>query len=270
VQPTNQVDFGTTGPDEITSAFLHQGYVLLRNFVDTAALARAYDLMVKAYEQVKEKHVQPHHLRAMGLPMYSDILFAHRHHDLLKAVFGARGYSVSDHTASRRAGLVFKPPHWGRPLAPHIDAFLNSLEFTVNFWIPFRECGVDAPSLGVIRAPFSEIVSFTGYQNGEQVWDDPEKLKLFSLFKPQMMAMARFGDPVTVAEMRERFLDRIWTPSFAPGDAMMLSNWTLHFTHTTPSMTKDRENLEVRFSSSASLDEILRDHGIDAQERRVA
>jgi hypothetical protein len=69
------VDFRTAAPDEITSAFLHQGYVLLRNFVDTAALARAYDLMVKAYEQIKEKHVHPHHLRAIGWPMYSDILF---------------------------------------------------------------------------------------------------------------------------------------------------------------------------------------------------
>jgi hypothetical protein len=264
------VDFRTAAPDEITSAFLHRGCVLLRNFVDTAALTRAYDLMVKAYDQVKEKHVHPHHLRDIGLPMYSDILFTERHHDLLKAVFGARGYSVSDHTASRRTALVVKPPYWGRPLAPHIDAFLLSLELTVNFWIPFQECGVDAPSLGVIEAPFGEIVSFTGYQNGEQVWDDPEKLKLFSRFKPEMMAMTRFGDPARVAEMRERFHDRIRTPSFAPGDAMMLSNWTLHFTHTTPSMTKDRENLELRFASSASLDEILRDHGIDADERRVA
>jgi len=265
-----EVDFPTVGPDEITSAFLHQGCVLLRNFVNTATLARAYDLMVKAYEQVEQTHVYPHHLRELGLPMYSDILFTQRHHDLLRAVFGAHGYDISDHTASRRIGIVFTAPQWVRPLTPHLDAFLNSLEFTVNFWIPFQECGVSAPSLGVILAPFREVVSFTGYQNGEQVWDDPNKLMLFSRFKPEMMALCRFSDPAAVAEMRERFCDRIWTPSFVPGDAMMLSNWTLHFTHATPSMAKNRENLELRFRSSASLDDILRDHGIDAGERSVA
>jgi hypothetical protein len=77
-----------------------------------------------------------------------------------------------------------------------------------------------------------------------------------------MQAMCRHRDPAVIAEMHERFHDRIRTPSFAPGDAMMLSNWTLHLTHATPAMTKTRENLELRFWSSASLDEILREHGI--------
>jgi len=32
------------------------------------------------------------------------------------------------------------------PLTPHLDAFVNTLEFTVNFWIPFQICGIDAPA----------------------------------------------------------------------------------------------------------------------------
>jgi hypothetical protein len=258
----DEVDFRVAGPDQIASAFLHRGCVLLRNFVDPAALVRAYDVMLQAYEQVERKHVHPNHLRELGLPMYSDILFTQQHHNLLKKVFGVRDYEISIHTASRRTGLVAKPPPWGLPLAPHLDAFLNSLEFTVNFWVPFQECGIDAPSLGVIEASFADILSFTGYQNGAEVWVDPERIGLFSRFRPEMMALCRFGDPARISEMRERFYDRIWTPSFVPGDAMMLSNWTLHFTHATPSMTKSRENLELRFCSSASLDEILREHGI--------
>jgi hypothetical protein len=43
---------------------------------------------------------------------------------------------------------------------------------------------------------------------------------------------------------------------------MMLSNWTLHLTHATPEMSKTRENLELRFWSSASLEDILHEHGI--------
>jgi hypothetical protein len=77
-----------------------------------------------------------------------------------------------------------------------------------------------------------------------------------------MQAMCRYRDPAAIAEMRERFDDCIRTPSFAPGDAMMLSNWTLHLTHATPEMSKTRENLELRFWSSASLEDILHEHGI--------
>jgi hypothetical protein len=51
-------------------------------------------------------------------------------------------------------------------------------------------------------------------------------------------------------------------PAFQPGDTMILSNWTLHQTHATPSMAKTRENMELRFCSSASLQDILREHDI--------
>jgi hypothetical protein len=256
------IDFQAAALDDIVAMLLHRGGVLLRNFVDPAALARAYEVMLQAYEHVERKHVSPVHLRQLELPMYSDILFTLRHHELLGKVFGRRGYAIDAHTISRRVGLVRQPPHWGLPLPPHLDAFFNALEFTVNFWLPFQECGIDAPSLGVVLAPFDEIVSYTGYQNGAEVWVDPQPVKLFTRFRPAMKAMCCDLDPAATAEMHERFHDQIWTPAFQPGDAMMISNWTFHFTHTKPGMTKNRENLELRFSSSASLDEILHEHGI--------
>jgi hypothetical protein len=94
------------------------------------------------------------------------------------------------------------------------------------------------------------------------VWFEPAPVKHLTHFRPAMKALCNDRDPAVIAEMRERFGDRIRTPSLEAGDAMMLSNWTLHFTHATPSMTKRRENLELRFRSSASLDDILCDHGI--------
>jgi hypothetical protein len=42
----------------------------------------------------------------------------------------------------------------------------------------------------------------------------------------------------------------------------MLSNWTLHQTHATPVMMKTREYMELRFWPAASLNDILREHGI--------
>jgi hypothetical protein len=267
-----KVDFRSATPQAIVSTLLHQGSVLLGNFVDTAALGRAYDLMVQVYEsgKVERKHVHPEHLRDQGLPMFSDILFTPRHYDVLNTVFGDREYQVSGYTASRRMAFVAKPPHWGLPLSPHLDAFLNSVDFTVNFWIPFQPCGVEAPALGVVLAPFDEIVAYTGYQNGAIVWDDPERFKQLPRFRPAMKALCCDSDPAAIAEMKQQFGDRIRTPAFVPGDAMMLTNWTLHFTHATPEMTKTRENLELRFSTPASLDEILSAHGATVRAESVA
>jgi hypothetical protein len=261
-----KVDFRTAEPDAIVSTLLHQGAVLLGNFVDTAALADAHGVMLRAYETTEKKHVPPGLLRQLGLPMYSDVLFTPRHHDLIGKVFGGRDYWIDSHTLSRRVARERQPPHWMMPLTPHLDAFVNALEFTVNFWIPFQVCGIDAPSLAVVLAPFDEIVAYSGYQNGAEVWVDPEPLKGLTRFRPAMKALFCGSDPAVLADMHERFRDHIRTPTFVPGDAMMISNYTLHFTHCTPEMTKRRENLELRFLSSASLADILREHGITAGE----
>jgi hypothetical protein len=257
-----QFDFPTAEKRDIGSRFLNQSCVLLRNFVDTAALDRAYDMTLKAYARVDGYHIHPDHLRALGLPMYSDILFGARHFDLLREVFGDRDYEISADTSARRVGRVRAPPHWLPPLGPHLDAFVHPPRFTVNFWIPFQECGIDAPGLAAVQAPFADVLEFAGYRDGTKIWDDPEPRGNYTCFRPAMKALHRNHDPDVMAEMRQRFAGRIAAPAFKPGDAMMLSNWTLHQTHATPSMTKTRENVELRFWSAASLHDILREHGI--------
>jgi hypothetical protein len=218
--------------------------------------------MVKAYEVTEGKHTHRDQMRQLGLPMYSDILFTPRHFDLLGKIFEGWDYWINGNTLSRRVAMASKPPHWMLPLAPHLDAFVNDLEFTVNFWVPFQACGVDAPSLAVVLAPFHEMVAYTGFQNGAEVWVDPQPFKKLTRFRPAMKALFRELDPVMLADMNERFRDRIRMPTYEPGDAMMISNYTLHITHSTPNMTKSRESLELRFSSSASLEDILGHHGI--------
>jgi hypothetical protein len=257
-----QVDFPTAEAKDVISTFLNQSCVLLRNFVDVAALDRAYDMTLKAYARVDGYHIHPDHLRQFGMPMYSDILFDARHFDLLSRVFGGRDYQISTDTSARRVGRERKQPHWLPPLGPHLDAFVHPPRFTVNFWIPFQECGIDAPGLGVVGAPFADVLAFAGYRDGAKVWDDPEPRGSYTCFRPAMKALHRNHDPDAIAQMRERFAGRIAAPSFNPGDAMMLSNWTLHQTHATPAMTKTRENLELRFWSAASLQDILQEHGI--------
>src|SRR3984885_9086302 len=169
-----QFVFPTAEKRDIGSRFLNQSCVLLRNFVDTAALDRAYDMTLKAYARVDGYHIHPDHLRALGLPMYSDILFGARHFDLLREVFGDRDYEISADTSARRGGRVRAPPHWLPPLGPHLDAFVHPPRFTVNFWIPFQECGIDAPGLAAVQAPFADVLEFAGYRAGRKIWDDPE------------------------------------------------------------------------------------------------
>ena len=65
-------------------------------------------------------------------------------------------------------------------------------------------------------------------------------------FRPAMKALHRNHDQDVLAELGERFSGRILTPAFRPGDAMMMSNWTLHQSHATP----------------ATLQDILQEHGI--------
>jgi hypothetical protein len=257
-----EVDFQIAKTEAMVMAFLQQSCLLLRNFVTPAALARAYDMTLQAYEHVDGYHIHPDHLRQLGMPMYSDILFSERHCDLLRCVFGDRDYDISSETSARRVGKVRQPPHWLPPLGPHLDAFVHPPRFTVNYWIPFQECGIDAPGLGVVQAPFAEVLSFAGYGNGEKLWDDPAPIGHYTYFRPAMKALHRNHDADVIAEMHERFSDRILTPAFRPGDAMMMSNWTLHQTHATPAMTKTRENVELRFWSAASLDDILREHSV--------
>jgi hypothetical protein len=256
------IDFQTAKAETMVPAFLRQGCLLLRNFVDPAALARTYDMTLRAYDHVDGYHVRPDHLRQLGMPMYSDILFGERHFDLLRRVFGDRHYDISSETSARRVGKVRQPPHWLPPLGPHLDAFVHPPRFTVNFWIPFQECGIEAPGLGAVQAPFADVLSFVGYENGKKVWNDPAPIGQYTHFRPAMKALHRNHDADVMAEMNERFSGRLLTPAFKAGDAMMMSNWTLHLTYATPAMTKTRENIELRFWSDASLKDILQEHGI--------
>jgi hypothetical protein len=260
----HEFDFRTAALDGIVDSYLRNGCALLRNFVESDALAAAYDLMRSTYPEVEAFHIHPHHLHDRGRPMFSDLLFTQRSHELLAHVFGDHEVSISRQTASRRLNytLVREPPNWLRPLAPHIDAFFHPAEFTVNVWVPFQACGHDAPSLGVVAAPFSEVLDFVGFDPDAEGWGEGPPRWNYPRFRQQMVAMHDRRDPLMTAEMRDRFAGRVWQPSFEPGDAMMLSNWTLHFTHFTPAMSKRRESLELRFESNASLDEILSEHAI--------
>jgi hypothetical protein len=257
-----ELDFEIASPEDIVDAYFSDGSVLLRNFVRPDSLLRLIAFVDEIYEKIDDTHIYPRDLKALALPQFHEILFHDKHQIVLEKIFGSANFSVSECTASRRINPAGRDGQWQAPLGPHLDSFFHPFSFTVNFWIPFRSCGIDAPSLGVVRMPFEEAVHFSGYDGGAEpnggagAWN-------FAGFAPEMFTLANGGAAKT-DNLQETFRDRIWTPRYALGDAMMLSNWTLHFTHATGAMDQRRGNVELRFVSDQDLPRIIERRAQDA------
>jgi hypothetical protein len=244
-----ELDFSKASIDEVLQVYFADGSVLLRNFASPKKLSALKADVDRILDQRNEIHLYDREMEANGLPHFSDYIFDEKHRFLLQEVFG-NDYRISGDTATRRIDATANGNGWQLPLNPHLDAFVHHFSFTVNFWVPFRECGKEAPSLGVVCAPYSEVLQFAGYDGGPQhnggasVWNYPN----FS------------NAPFNVDDLYRVFGGRVWTPEYGFGDAMMLSNWTLHFTHSVPGMLNRRGNVELRFISDTSLDQILARH----------
>ena len=96
----------------------------------------------------------------------------------------------------------------------------------VTCWIPLTPCGDDAPGLELLGQRFDRLLP------------------------PADLAHAR---------VIERFVpEKFWRPVMEPGDALLFHGDLLHRTHVTPTMTKDRTSLELRFFPSDELPPRLR------------
>jgi len=252
--------FAEAAIGDIVEDFFANGCVLLRNFVDIARALQVLDLTQRLYREVGKAHVFEQDLLDREYPRLSAYLFEEPHWQLLRSIFGSYDFQVNDGgTHARRVSPPGAQEGWQTPLGYHLDAMVHSFEFTINFWIPLRACGVEAPSLAVVPAPFGEIMEFTGFDGEPPENYGPEDLgegAWFSHHFDPLIRAAASGEATANARIRKHFGERLWEPSYQVGDAMMLSNWTLHGTHATTAMTQSRENVELRFSTTASLFEI--------------
>jgi hypothetical protein len=268
-----ELDFTSAPLEDILAAYFREGCVLLRHFASTEMLIELMEFVDNLYREVDLPHIQPAQLRERGLGAFHEHIFDDRHYALLAAVFGENEYTVSDATAARRvAPATSIGGQWTAPLLPHLDSFVHPTQFTVNFWVPFRNCGIDAPSLGVARATFGECLEYSGY--GSVSVDDagPALAKFpswnYQLFDKRMYALG-CNDADAIEHFQRKFNDRIWTPTYSLGDAMMLSNWTWHFSHALPTMTERRGNVELRFVSERTVEELTELHRRDRKNLRV-
>ena len=127
---------------------------------------------------------------------------------------------------------------WDRPIEFHIDAqFFYDEKLSINFWTPLVPCGLLAPGLKVIPIGVHETRTYLeynpdGYDPGPK---DFARMHKFRCSKLEPFLLQKHG-----------FLSQQWAPQFEVGDILAFTNFTLHATHFTDTMTEPRISVEVR------------------------
>ena len=251
-------DFETTSLEEIAEAFFKNGCVLLRGFAKKERLAPLIPTLRDLYDKLGQVHVFERDMLAHNEPRLSSFVFDAKHTELLNTVFGETHYEISDHaTHARRVSAPNANDGWQAPLGYHLDAGFHTLSFTVNFWIPFCECGEDAPSLAVVQSPIQDMLAYSEFDGREQKNEGVGKW-MFGHFKP-VIGRAANGERAANVEIVDHFGEKVWCPNYNFGDAMMISNYTMHGTHVTADMKRSRESMELRFTGHAPAAKVIND-----------
>lgn len=244
----NFSDFAAIGREVFTA-----GCALVRGFLDEDRVGRVRELIAEAHaRRPPSYHIFDHDLAADGVGGFAQHCLDHRAYRLLDQLFRGASYEPDINTNSRRVTPSSPDEMWMPAISPHLDAAVHHFHFTINFWVALDECGADAPGILAVRAPFKEVLEFTGFKPEVGEPQGAKGVFNFPAFAEITKALARPQEPLhssALAQFQRQFAGRIWTPQMLAGDAMVLTNWTLHGTHFAPGMTKRRESVELRFSA---------------------
>jgi ectoine hydroxylase-related dioxygenase (phytanoyl-CoA dioxygenase family) len=96
----------------------------------------------------------------------------------------------------------------------------------VNVWIPLSACGVAIPGLEVVAQPLPDLLDTIN--EGENFY-------------------AGIGVEIAADTVLAKFgVQRLYHPAFAPGDALFFQGTTIHRTHVTPAMRRERISIDMR------------------------
>jgi hypothetical protein len=127
-------------------------------------------------------------------------------------------------------------PNDGRDFKMHTDGIIQgTVKAVVAMWAPLHPCGVDAPGLSVIRAARPAVLRYLReiYPDKEiPGWSSATNWAREDTFLPQALYRA-FGP--------------VWHPEMEPGDVMVFTNWTIHGSHVSATMTKPRSAIIQRW-----------------------
>jgi hypothetical protein len=226
-------------PEALHETFVRYGCAVVRRMAPIEAVQEVEAAVAAAYsvKTTPGKHVCDPEIaaasagRVSGYELVDTPLLSR----FLALVYEGQAYRRSSVTA-RRIRVVDTEMDWQKPLDLHLDCQIHPFRFTVNFWIPFQDCGVEAPGLQLLPLGYRETRRYAGFTGAVQRDGQPWNWNYFEVdfFDPDQI-MKDFGD--------NAFL----RPVMQPGDLIVSSNWIIHGSYRTPQMRSARTNIEVRF-----------------------
>ena len=228
-------------PQALREAFLVHGCAIVRRAVDAKLLDRVRSAVEAAYETTSDVHVYDRDIRAVTKRALSgyEVVGDPKLRQFLKVVYAGQFHLRKNATARRIEGSAQKSG-WQEPLLLHLDSQIHRPQFTVNFWVPFQDCGVDRPVLQVVPLDYIRTRSYSGFTG--------EPLRAREDFN-----LAYFKQNVfEVDAVRQAFGENcLLRPVMQAGDLIVASNWLIHGSYRTPAMTTGRISLELRFIGTA-------------------
>lgn len=222
-------------PARLNALLQEPGAVLLRGLFPQDLIARLHAAVTAAYaetdQQLAAGTLSPDfyqslyrygHVRRSQISGYealeAELMAQPLLRRLLQARYGAEVMLLRQNTLPRRQD----PAQPEQAIALHQDQeFAGPLKSGLNLWIPLTPAGADAPGL--------------------EIWLGHPQVPLLALDMPPALRdqlLASF-------EPRQR-----WRPVLQPGDALLLSFFTLHQTWIRPEMSQLRLSHELRLASA--------------------
>jgi hypothetical protein len=213
---------------------------VVRGAIDRNTIATLRDITSGIYACINDVHVYEPQIaeatqgKVSGFALIANPLLK----KFLELVFAGQTYERESATA-RRIKAAGSESDWQEPLELHLDSYFHQFWFTVNFWVPFDACGVDAPCLQVLPLNYRDTRRYSGFSR-KPIFERKDRIAENSRFFPR--------DYLAPGAVENDFGQGcLFRPVMNPGDVIIASNWLVHGSYRTPVMTKGRSSMEVRF-----------------------
>jgi hypothetical protein len=231
-------DVAAWTPESLRMTYVRHGCAVVRGAIDVATIGKVRAVTDDLYAHSNDFHVyDPQIAQASGGRLSGFDLIAHptltRFLDL---IFVGQRYQRESATARRIKGRAGNAD-WQEPLSLHLDSYFHHFFFTVNFWVPFDECGSEAPGIQLLPIDYRQTRRYSGFSRSP-------------IFADKGFDNARHfpHDSVGVDALEADFGSGcLFHPVVKPGDVVVASNWIIHGSYRTSAMAKGRSSMELRF-----------------------
>lgn len=250
----SSLDFSWSCEPTLVAVALHQhGCAVVRGAISVDALdsiSKAVDTIYRHYDDLKQKRELPPKLAwtfKFGVLSALEVLktheaevnFVRQHgkHESIQAIAGAYFQSPLLVELPR---IVFRrqsPDNRNREIPYHQDFYTQTqgVSGVLNFWTPFVDCGVEAPSLEVVTHVFDDLLP----TRPAPLMPENEAFDKINITRDQIVSYCG--------------ADKFWHPPLSAGDVLIFTDHVVHRTYITEQMSKERQSMEYRVISERSI-----------------